>query len=1223
MSWFGGARPQVTGAGGEMFSPGPLADLGDVHDASYRLDRVTRNWNAEQIAGELIYDQAIEEARAKTGVVLQNPYRLSFRERYIDTLLPSLDPKSPYNPKRLAVVRARDAFQIEWSKLEQRQLDSEVPYDERLGYLLPMERIRRLVAERQGQLSDVQSRASDFDAFVGGLTGGFAAAATDPIQYAGFAVPTGGGATVLGNAVRGALANAGIEAALQPSIASWHEELGLEYTAETALTNIAFAALFGGALEGGGSAAYRTVRGSPEYRRAKALLDKLPEDHTLRQALSGKRADTVAAARKLRGALDGVGRFALDAEEAQLRARENVPEGTHPREHETTLGEAQRAAARDEPPPRASRAATSERPELGDLLDDALADTARGRDARDLARLSDGAYSAVTAGRLTPEQGALISRLVPDEGAQDAVARELAELGALTPAQSRVVIGALLEARAPGAAARALGGEDELLARQRSEVAALDADYAELKDLEAVRAEVQRLELRQAKEGTLDETGAARLAAQQDLLRHLEEVREAYDADLESLRGRQAAEQAGRRMQETRDAPDPDGEAVGETFEEMLGEAPLTPEDLGRVTDAAPRPREAVTDFRAEADAIDQLAAPDDPRAAIRSEAEEAFGEAAARVIADDPGTDQGRVYLFKKDEDDGLVARIEARVRKVAEEDAKAAAELEKAMRAFLKTATPAERAALASYLRDLPGSPEYEAALAKGLDMSAEARRARAEAQGYTIEAFRGIRVKPGSGELPDEAILGNAWFSDTPGTANTYAADVPLSRNKGMVAQVRLKLVNPLRVDAGGAMFDRLAASRLKGLLPDEMLAGRTMLTTQEVAAMAKRAGFDGVEFTNIKADKTSSVAGTKAGTVWAVFDPSAVRSVHAAFDPDAAGKPGLLLRKTGAKPGKTWMKPIDITHIKEDAAVLNRALDEAAACAAGFPVVEGALAVGGAALGAAALGGVAAGMQERQAAAEADYSAQLKVKASPVWQAREAGLQSRRHVMGVAAHRAEARRMAQAWKAETLDLWRADLNEMPDDLPQYRMNQHVQDLTGVRADFLDTLITHESAGDWAAKNPDSTATGGGQFIDSTWREMMRKYGANYGHPPTLKGWTDAEKAKVMALRTDPRWGTVMTAEYALENARTAEAALGRPITQKEGYLAHFLGVDDFLKLRRKGDDAFAADVLPRAAAANLNVFYVEGDVTRPRTTAQMFALQGRRFSNDPLRVPEKAP
>ena len=94
------------------------------------------------------------------------------------------------------------------------------------------------------------------------------------------------------------------------------------------------------------------------------------------------------------------------------------------------------------------------------------------------------------------------------------------------------------------------------------------------------------------------------------------------------------------------------------------------------------------------------------------------------------------------------------------------------------------------------------------------------------------------------------------------------------------------------------------------------------------------------------------------------------------------------------------------------------------------------------------------------------------------------------------------------------------------------------------FVDRTIAVEGTG----KNPNSSAFGVGQFINSTWLSMVRKY-----RPELLTGRTTDE---VLALRRDPVLGREMTARYAEENGQYLKGR-GLETTNRNLYLAHFLG------------------------------------------------------------------
>lgn len=115
--------------------------------------------------------------------------------------------------------------------------------------------------------------------------------------------------------------------------------------------------------------------------------------------------------------------------------------------------------------------------------------------------------------------------------------------------------------------------------------------------------------------------------------------------------------------------------------------------------------------------------------------------------------------------------------------------------------------------------------------------------------------------------------------------------------------------------------------------------------------------------------------------------------------------------------------------------------------------------------------------------------------------------------------------------------------------------VADRLGVRGatgspveQFVDRIIQVESGGRSNAKNPNSTATGPGQFINSTWLATVKKY-----RPDVARGRSDAQ---ILSLRTDQALSREMTTAYAQENANFL-ANQGVEGTAGNIYLAHFLG------------------------------------------------------------------
>ena len=94
----------------------------------------------------------------------------------------------------------------------------------------------------------------------------------------------------------------------------------------------------------------------------------------------------------------------------------------------------------------------------------------------------------------------------------------------------------------------------------------------------------------------------------------------------------------------------------------------------------------------------------------------------------------------------------------------------------------------------------------------------------------------------------------------------------------------------------------------------------------------------------------------------------------------------------------------------------------------------------------------------------------------------------------------------------------------------------------------IIRVESAGNARAKNTRSTATGLGQFIESTWLRMMRTY------RPDLVATLN--RAELLELRFDPALSRAMVTNLARENEAFLRTR-GHQITPGRLYLAHFLG------------------------------------------------------------------
>lgn len=156
------------------------------------------------------------------------------------------------------------------------------------------------------------------------------------------------------------------------------------------------------------------------------------------------------------------------------------------------------------------------------------------------------------------------------------------------------------------------------------------------------------------------------------------------------------------------------------------------------------------------------------------------------------------------------------------------------------------------------------------------------------------------------------------------------------------------------------------------------------------------------------------------------------------------------------------------------------------------------------------------------------------------------------------------------------------------------------TGVDFGYLVKTAQRESNFDPSAKASTSSATGLFQFTNDTWLNVLDRYGAKHG----VK--TDGQsRGDLLALREDAGLSARMAGELAGENAKILERKLGRAPTSAELYTAHFMGPTDAARLveaARAKKAGSAADLFPRAALANANVFHGKDGATL--TSAQLY-------------------
>jgi hypothetical protein len=96
--------------------------------------------------------------------------------------------------------------------------------------------------------------------------------------------------------------------------------------------------------------------------------------------------------------------------------------------------------------------------------------------------------------------------------------------------------------------------------------------------------------------------------------------------------------------------------------------------------------------------------------------------------------------------------------------------------------------------------------------------------------------------------------------------------------------------------------------------------------------------------------------------------------------------------------------------------------------------------------------------------------------------------------------------------------------------------------------DRIVGAESGGNPNATNPRSSATGSGQFINSTWLDQIKR-----NRPDLAAGKTDDQ---ILAMRTDDKLSREITGQYANENSQALRSA-GFDPTPGNQYLSHFAG------------------------------------------------------------------
>ena len=127
------------------------------------------------------------------------------------------------------------------------------------------------------------------------------------------------------------------------------------------------------------------------------------------------------------------------------------------------------------------------------------------------------------------------------------------------------------------------------------------------------------------------------------------------------------------------------------------------------------------------------------------------------------------------------------------------------------------------------------------------------------------------------------------------------------------------------------------------------------------------------------------------------------------------------------------------------------------------------------------------------------------------------------------------------------------------------------------------------------------------------MVKRHGADYGIDTSTMS-----KSEILDLRYNPEIASNMAAEFAAENKQYLERSWGGDIGSTELYFAHFMGAGgaaSFLKAKDTNPLRIAADLFPKAANANRNVFY-NSETGAPRTLAEVYDFFDKKFTDNPI-------
>ncbi len=179
------------------------------------------------------------------------------------------------------------------------------------------------------------------------------------------------------------------------------------------------------------------------------------------------------------------------------------------------------------------------------------------------------------------------------------------------------------------------------------------------------------------------------------------------------------------------------------------------------------------------------------------------------------------------------------------------------------------------------------------------------------------------------------------------------------------------------------------------------------------------------------------------------------------------------------------------------------------------------------------------------------------------------------------------------------------------------------TGTSFSYLLATAQVESGLNPGAGASTSSARGLFQFVEQTWLGTMKQSGAELGYgryaaaiTRTASGHYEvkdpAVRSQILKLRSDPTANAAMAGAFTKANAAYLTQKLGRPPSEGELYIAHFLGAGGaarLISLAASNPNAKATVFFAHAAHANRLIFY-DRKTGGARSVAQVRdALTGR--------------